>query len=99
MMAIGCLSAINEAGLRVPDDVALAGFDDIPMSRYVTPALTTVRVRIAEIGEQALDQLALAVDDPDSFVVSQQTMPTELVVRDSCGAVPKTRRNPEARTA
>jgi LacI family transcriptional regulator len=101
MMAIGCLSAINEAGLHVPDDVALAGFDDIPMSRYVTPALTTVRVRIAEIGEQALSQLALAVNDPDSFIVSQQVMPTELVVRDSCGfdhQAKNNNRNPTTQT-
>ena len=43
MMAIGCLSALNEAGLPVPHDIALAGFDDIPISRYVNPPLTTVR--------------------------------------------------------
>lgn len=85
MMAIGCLAAIHEAGLSVPEDIALAGFDDIPMARYVTPGLTTVRVRIAEIGEQAMAQLAHAVNSPQDFVVSQQVIPTDLVVRESCG--------------
>ena len=37
MMAIGCLFAFNEAGVRVPDDIALVGFDDIPIARFVTP--------------------------------------------------------------
>ena len=54
MMAIGCLQALREAGLRVPDDVALAGFDDIPLARFVDPPLTTVGVPIAEIGRQAI---------------------------------------------
>jgi hypothetical protein len=50
MMAIGCLAALGEAGLRVPEDIALAGFDDIPIARYVAPALTTIRVPIAALG-------------------------------------------------
>ena len=55
MMAIGCLQALREAGLRVPDDVALAGFDDIPISRFLDPPLTTVGVPIAELGRQAVE--------------------------------------------
>lgn len=55
MMAVGCLDAIRDAGIRVPDDIALAGFDDIPIARYVSPALTTAAVPIAEIGRQALE--------------------------------------------
>ena len=50
MMAIGCLAALAEAGVKVPQDIALAGFDDIPIARYVTPPLSTMRVRIAELG-------------------------------------------------
>jgi LacI family transcriptional regulator len=49
-MAIGALSALREAGVRVPEDVAVVGFDDIPIARYVTPPLTTVRVSIPELG-------------------------------------------------
>lgn len=55
MMAVGCLDALRDAGIRVPDDIALAGFDDIPIARYVSPALTTAAVPIAEIGRRALE--------------------------------------------
>ena len=84
MMAIGCLSALAEAGLRVPQDIALAGFDDIPIARYVTPPLTTVRVRIAELGSLALDRLASAIENPGRSAAQHQTMRAELVVRQSC---------------
>jgi len=57
MMALGCLFALSQGGVRVPDDIALAGFDDIPLSRYVHPALTTMRVEIAELGARAIRQL------------------------------------------
>ncbi len=55
MMAIGCLEGLREAGIAVPGDVALAGFDDIPITRYVNPPLTTAAVPIAEMGRQALE--------------------------------------------
>ena len=54
-MAIGALTALREAGLRVPEDVAVAGFDDIPLAKHL--GLTTVRVRIAELGQEALERL------------------------------------------
>lgn len=88
MMAIGCLAALGEAGLRVPEDVALAGFDDIPMARYVAPALTTIRVPIAALGAAALELLAKTVEAPDSAAHPSTTMPVELVVRRSCGTGP-----------
>jgi LacI family transcriptional regulator len=84
MMAIGCLFALNEGGLRVPGDIALAGFDDIPIARYVSPPLTTVRVRIAELGELALERLVLAIREAGHDKHSVQTLRTELVVRNSC---------------
>ena len=55
MMAIGCLVALRDSGVRIPADIALAGFDDIPIARYVSPALTTAAVPIAEIGRRALE--------------------------------------------
>ena len=55
MMAIGCLYALRQAGKRVPEDVAVAGFDDVPLARYL--ALTTIEVRIAEIGARAVSRL------------------------------------------
>lgn len=83
-MAIGCLFALNEAGLQVPRDIALAGFDDIPIARYVSPPLTTVRVRIADLGGRALEQLALTIDNPDEARILAQVLRPELVVRMSC---------------
>lgn len=85
MMAIGCLFALTEAGLKVPGDIALAGFDDIPIARYVTPPLTTVRVRIAELGELAMERLVLAIGEAGNDKHTTQTLRTELVVRSSCG--------------
>ena len=84
MMAIGCLFALNEAGVKVPGDIALAGYDDIPIARFITPPLTTVRVRIAELGSLALERLALAIENPDRVSTSPQTLRCELVIRNSC---------------
>jgi len=85
IMAAGCLSALKEAGVRVPQDIALAGFDDIPIAHFVTPPLTTVRVRIAELGARALDRLASIIEVPGSDSNPVQMFDTELVVRQSCG--------------
>jgi len=86
MMAVGCLHAFKEAGLDVPGDVALAGFDDIPIARYVTPPLSTVRVRIAELGKRAMDLLAEQMEGEGRPAASVQTLGCEIVVRESCGA-------------
>jgi LacI family transcriptional regulator len=94
-MAIGCLFALTEAGVRVPHDIALAGFDDIPLARFVSPPLTTVRVDIAEMGRRALESLVGSISDPQAAGRSSiETVPVELVVRASCGAAsqPRTRR-------
>lgn len=82
-MAIGCLSALNEAGLRVPQDIALAGFDDIPISRYVNPPLTTVRARITELGGLALERLAAVIEAPDRGDPRHQTLRADVIVRQS----------------
>jgi LacI family transcriptional regulator len=86
MMAVGCALALSEAGIRIPQDIALAGFDDIPLAGLVRPALTTVRLRMAEFGRRALARLAGCMDDPDSACLEIEAMRPELVVRDSCGA-------------
>ena len=65
MMAIGCLLALREGGVDVPGEVAVTGFDDIPIARYVTPALTTVQVRIVDLGRSALERLAALLDATD----------------------------------
>lgn len=86
MMALGCLRTLLEAGVRVPEDVAVVGFDDIPLARYVTPALTTVRVPMAELGARALEGIADAIgnDSMRDRVSATETLATELVVRASC---------------
>ncbi|MDQ3950740.1 MAG: substrate-binding domain-containing protein, partial [Gemmatimonadota bacterium] len=83
-MAIGALSALREAGLRVPKDVAVGGFDDIPMARYTSPPLTSVRVPMGELGAQAVDLLVLALRKEGRHHALRQTLPTTLVVRGSC---------------
>lgn len=95
-MAIGALSALREAGVRVPDEIALAGFDDIPMARYVDPALSTVHVDISALGEHATLRLLAAVREKDKHEHRAETLPTTLVLRRSCGTgvsefTPKTR--------
>lgn len=82
MMALGCLSAFSAAGKAVPGDVAVAGFDDIPLARYVPPGLTTIRVAIAALGAEAMRRLLDA--DADAGESDCLRVP-QLVVRASCG--------------
>jgi len=79
-MAVGALGALREARVRVPEDMALAGFDDIPIARYVTPHLTTVSVDIAQLGRRAFD---LLMSDHESCEV----LPASLVIRESSGSI------------
>jgi LacI family transcriptional regulator len=83
-MAIGALSALRERGVAVPDDVSVAGFDDIPIARYVSPPLTTVRVSIPTLGARATQRLFEVLKYGGQQRV-QELLPTELVVRSSCG--------------
>lgn len=84
-MAIGAMSALREAGIDVPGAMSVVGFDDIPVARYVTPALSSVRVPIGALGERATEMLLEAVVEKQRRVRRRETLPTELVVRDSCG--------------
>ena len=89
MMALGCLYAFNEAGLKVPADIALAGFDDIPLARFVHPTLTTIRVSIAELGGLALTRLLQSIESDDTQPSTQQTLVPELIVRESTIHAPR----------
>jgi LacI family transcriptional regulator len=84
-MAIGALSAFREVGLQVPEDIAVAGFDDIPMARYMSPPLTSVHVEISELGARAMGVLLAAVQEKNRHERQQLVLPTTLVVRQSCG--------------
>ena len=81
MMALGCLFAFNQAGIRVPADIALAGFDDIPLARYVHPPLTTMRVDISELGARALRALL----DPGTQDPERGLFVPKLIARQSTG--------------
>ena len=85
-LALGALSAFQHAGKRVPQDVSLAGFDDIPWAALSFPALTTVRQQTAELARQAV-ALALSSGPASSPLSSARPalVPTQLVVRGSCG--------------
>lgn len=86
MMAIGALIALRDAGVDVPGRFAVAGFDDIPLARLISPSLTTMRVDIAGIGARAIARLADAIaGTPDH--TPEVTKP-ELMIRDT------TRKNP-----
>ncbi|KXZ61706.1 HTH-type transcriptional repressor CytR [Microbacterium laevaniformans] len=81
LMARGALAALGRAGIRVPEDVAIVGFDDSPVARTVNPQLTTMRQPSHEQGERMADMLLsiLSGGAPDRVTI----LPTELIVRDS----------------
>src|SRR6266576_6129805 len=85
-MAIGALSALREAGVPVPAEMAVAGFDDIPMARYMHPPLSTVRVSISALGERATDRLLEAVASRRKHKKRREVVPVTLVIRESCNS-------------
>lgn len=85
--ALGVLVGALGRGLRVPQDVVITGFDDVSMSALVSPPLTTVRQPIRELAAEAARQLLRAAVDPDGEPPESVLLPTELVVRGSCGCL------------
>ncbi|HTJ68316.1 MAG TPA: LacI family DNA-binding transcriptional regulator [Actinospica sp.] len=86
-MAYGALLELRSRGLRVPEDVALVGYDDFGVSRLTTPAISTIRVPAEELGRQAAERLfglIWGTDEP----VTHENVPIELVTRESCGCRP-----------
>jgi LacI family transcriptional regulator len=82
-MAMGCLMAIRESDLRIPEDIALVGFDDTPSIRLVTPPLTTVTQFQEELGRRAAEMLFERLEGEAPKHGRYEEMPFELVVRDS----------------
>lgn len=83
-MAVGALRALERRGVRVPEDIAVTGFDGIPLSRIVRPPLTTVRQPIRQLGEQAVELLVQRLGNSGSEPVSLM-LPVSLIRRASCG--------------
>ncbi|MFB0535462.1 MAG: LacI family DNA-binding transcriptional regulator [Anaerolineae bacterium] len=88
MVAIGALKALRQAGRQVPQDVALVGFDDIPIASAIEPALTTVRQPIERMGSMAVEVLLSVLESSleEEAPAQRIVLPTELVVRASCGS-------------
>lgn len=92
-MALGAIKKLNELGLRVPEDIAVVGFDDIPQASYSIPGLTTVHQPLYEIGKLACERLIELIHGTTTRV--QEVIPIYLVVRESCGV--KSKESPLAR--
>jgi len=86
VLALGALHAASRLGLRVPDEISIVGFDDLPMAEYSTPALTTVRMPIADM---AAAGVKAAIDDrEDPEAAALQILTPKLVIRESSGRAP-----------
>lgn len=89
-VALGAMQVIRETGLRIPGDIAVVGFDDMPMAQSVQPSLTTIRQPTEQMGLAAVDMLlgmleAPSVDPSHRLPVQHLVLPTDLIVRESCG--------------
>lgn len=81
--AAGVIFALTQAGKRIPQDVAVVGFDDLPIARYLRPTLTTVRAPIEQVGREGVRQLVRQISGEQAETLVM--MRTELVIRESCG--------------
>ena len=89
-MAVGVLSALKDAGLDVPGKVSVTGFDDIELSEYLVPALTTIRQPIEEMAIAATDMLIKLINkQPLTEKELSITLEPKLILRDSTGPVYK----------
>ena len=91
LMALGAIRALNDHGLRVPQDISVSGYDGIALGRYSTPRLTTIRQNRAELGKSAYFALSSQLHDVSISLIQ---LHTELIVRSSCGKAP---RRPQAK--
>jgi LacI family transcriptional regulator len=78
---------LQAAGMRVPADIGVVGFDDMHLSALLAPPLTTVRQPMRLLGERACSRLLQRIADP-SLPTRTERLPAELVIRESCGCLP-----------
>lgn len=84
LSAFGAMDAVRECGLRIPDDISIIGFDDIPQASFVYPKLTTIRQPLEQMGQIAARMLLEQIED-QSLPPKRVTLATQLVIRDTCG--------------
>ncbi len=99
MIAFGCLEALTAAGLRVPEEISIAGFDDNIMSKMTVPPLTTVRQPFRKMGHWAIENLLQLIESEDTLhhtegdvypaVSFTERCPAELIIRESVGVAPE----------
>jgi DNA-binding LacI/PurR family transcriptional regulator len=87
-MAIGLIRALTEAGRRVPQDISVVGFDDIPVAAYVTPPLTTVPQPFDTVAQEGLKRLVHTIENPDTDPLPASDPPVDLLVRSSTAPPP-----------
>jgi len=87
-MATGLLSALLQQGVEVPRDIAVAGFDDIPIAQFLNPGLTTVHVDAFALGKQAVQMLLGTLRDATPLSPSHETLPVKLILRQSSRSKP-----------
>jgi LacI family transcriptional regulator, galactose operon repressor len=83
VMAMGVMDAVRNRGLRVPDDISIIGFDDIPQAALVRPTLTTINQPLEKMGRVATQMLLDLLKDPEKERVRIE-LPTQLIIRESC---------------
>jgi DNA-binding LacI/PurR family transcriptional regulator len=83
LQAIGAIHQIQKAGLKVPDDISVCGYDDIELAQYHTPSLTTIHVKSYEIGKIAAQKLIDKIENRDKNRIMHD-IPASLTIRKSC---------------
>src|SRR5260370_12109004 len=86
--ALGAIHTLAQRGFKVPQDVAVTGFDDVPVAKHLHPPLTTIRQPMQELGARAFEVLYSRISGADTK--DDVVLPVQLVVRESCGCAPST---------
>lgn len=87
MVAIGAIRAAEDSGYRVPEDISVMGFDDIPIAGAYRPGITTVRQPVHELGVQAAQMLLQQIRQKEGYVKEARILPHEIIARGSCMTV------------
>jgi len=86
MAAIGCIKALQEEDIKIPNDISIVGNDDIILSSYISPTLTTVRTSRSRLGEIGVQKIISMIDN-NRVINEKYVVPVKLIIRDSCGGL------------